>query len=200
MDCFIIRTAEELGGARGEDGNKDTVGKPIDIPKLKRFFTKLKKMDIWEMWSDEDDISFIIRQIIVGEDGVLRVELVDGDTIDYELQEFHPRTMQVGNAEEKLTGKRGSKKKEVEKILLPGAAVKSCRNCGGDAIQMPGHREKIFCCSKCRIEWWQAHPKSVGKKQFEYKCQHCGKVFYAYGKAGRKYCGQECYQAARWGE
>lgn len=85
---------------------------------------------------------------------------------------------------------------------LPDAKYKYvyCKNCGTEIKQEPKRKKKLFCCDKCRNNWWNDHPEKVTRKAYyEITCQHCGKVITVYGDKRRKYCSNECYIAARFG-
>ena len=32
-----------------------------------------------------------------------------------------------------------------------------CRQCGAPLSQIPGHKEKKFCSTSCRMKWWGSH-------------------------------------------
>lgn len=47
-----------------------------------------------------------------------------------------------------------------------------CLNCGKALIQLPGRKQKKFCCPECRISWWNAHPEAVKQKAvYTFTCQ-----------------------------
>lgn len=75
-----------------------------------------------------------------------------------------------------------------------------CPQCNAILEQSPGHRQKRFCSSKCRLAWWKAHPEHMShRKLVSVACQHCGDVFQQYGGRTRKYCSRNCYLAHRYG-
>lgn len=80
-----------------------------------------------------------------------------------------------------------------EMEVIP-VAKDRCKNCGAEIWQMPKRKKKLFCCDKCRNQWWNKHLDSVNRKAY-YKmvCQNCGKTFIMYGDSRRKYCCHECY-------
>ena len=86
---------------------------------------------------------------------------------------------------------------------VEGAPIReehSCICCGKPVLQNPGRKEKKFCSDRCRMKWWNGHLDQVKRKaNYEITCQCCGKVFIAYGNAGRKYCSHECYIEDRFG-
>ncbi len=91
-------------------------------------------------------------------------------------------------------------KKEPQFQVITGGIPKICKSCGKPFVQYPGHREKIFCSSACRIKWWNTHLNQVKRKNMnDYKCPICGKQYSAYENRHRKYCSHECYIAARYG-
>lgn len=80
------------------------------------------------------------------------------------------------------------------------SATNLCRNCGKPLLQPTGKKSVKFCCSECRVSWWNSHPDKVNRKAlYDYTCSNCGKVFIAYGNSRRKYCSHSCYIAARFG-
>ena len=73
-----------------------------------------------------------------------------------------------------------------------------CKNCGKAMRKSQGTKPKLFCCDKCRNEWWNKHLDQVKRKAvYEFKCPHCGRAFQIYGDKRRKYCSHECYIATR---
>ena len=73
--------------------------------------------------------------------------------------------------------------------------VRECKNCGGQIQGEQTSRQKVFCCEKCKIAWWNKHRaerKSVNV--IIHTCPVCGKKFTAYAGANRKYCSQACYR------
>ena len=78
--------------------------------------------------------------------------------------------------------------------------VKPCKWCGRPVKQMPGRKEKKFCCEECRVKWWNRHQNQPHRKaRYKFTCVRCGKTFIAYGNDHRKYCSHECYIADRFG-
>lgn len=73
-----------------------------------------------------------------------------------------------------------------------------CKNCG-KGIENTSNHKKVFCCDKCRNEWWNKRRKSIekasGKKTV---CACCGKEFASYSHKGQKYCSHECYIRVRY--
>ena len=75
-----------------------------------------------------------------------------------------------------------------------------CVQCGTPLIQKEKTKRRRFCCSQCRVKWWNSHPEAVNKKAlYKNKCAYCGKNFTAYGNSHRKYCSHQCYIKARYG-
>ena len=76
-----------------------------------------------------------------------------------------------------------------------------CLYCGISVPQNPGRKEKKFCSDACRNKWWNDHQDMVKRRAiYQFTCSSCGKNFYAYGNAHRKYCCHACYIKARFGE
>jgi rRNA maturation endonuclease Nob1 len=75
---------------------------------------------------------------------------------------------------------------------------KLCPQCGSAVKRSPGHPNKKFCSDRCRMAWWNSHPKQVNKKAYyTLVCRQCGKEFDSYGNKNRKYCCRQCYAEAR---
>jgi endogenous inhibitor of DNA gyrase (YacG/DUF329 family) len=76
--------------------------------------------------------------------------------------------------------------------------LNTCANCGYPLAQTPGAKRKRFCCDKCRMAWWKAHPEVVSRKAiYRFVCPTCGRSFEAYGHSNRKYCSRACFGVAR---
>lgn len=76
-----------------------------------------------------------------------------------------------------------------------------CRQCGKQLNRVSGRKTPKFCSGTCRTKWWNAHPEKVNRKAvYSFNCAYCQKPFAAYGNKSRKYCGHECYIAARFGK
>lgn len=152
--------------------------------------------DIWELQSDEEDIALIISKIVVMEDGTAEVHLIDEGVITYTFPDFHPTKYKAEN-QKNQTKKKMHVKKSAEKMPT---IVTECENCGVSIQQYSGRKQKRFCCSACRYQWWNTHLDQVNRKAYyDITCQHCGKVTMVYGDKRRKYCSHECYIATRFG-
>ena len=78
------------------------------------------------------------------------------------------------------------------------ATEDTCVNCGNPLTHTPGSKKKRFCCDKCRMTWWAAHPEAVERKAvYHFACPTCRIAFTAYGNAKRKYCSRTCASGAR---
>lgn len=76
-----------------------------------------------------------------------------------------------------------------------------CDNCGGPIIQKEKVKRRRFCCTECRVKWWNSHPEEVNRKaMYKNRCAFCGTEFRAYGNNHRKYCSHQCYIRSRFGE
>lgn len=81
------------------------------------------------------------------------------------------------------------------------ARPERCPQCNSLLEQTSGHRQKRFCCEKCRRLWWAAHPEQMNRNTFyPVTCQQCGKSFLQYGTRPRKYCSRVCYLIQRYGK
>ena len=73
---------------------------------------------------------------------------------------------------------------KAESHSLAEVPTQLCLNCGKTLIQIPGRKQKKFCCPECRTAWWNAHPEAVKQKAvYTFTCPECGKEFTAYGNA-----------------
>lgn len=132
---------------------------------------------------DCEDLALIIHRIVVFPDGHVEAELISGETVSVDL---------VASGLPVTTGDKLMKPKK--KRIKKGR----CLQCGKRLQQAEGRKKKKFCSDACRNKWWNSHLDRVNRKAWhEVTCQHCGKTFKAYGNQERKYCGVECYRAAR---
>jgi endogenous inhibitor of DNA gyrase (YacG/DUF329 family) len=77
----------------------------------------------------------------------------------------------------------------------------SCKQCGTHIEQVPKRKRKTFCSKACSQKWWNTHLYLVdcsSKALYHFTCPTCGKQFFAYGNADRKYCSHGCYINARY--
>jgi len=73
-----------------------------------------------------------------------------------------------------------------------------CLECNKKLKQSKGHRQKKFCCDKCRMNYWKSHKDEINRKlDHSVKCYHCDKEFLTYKSLKRKYCSQECFIKSR---
>lgn len=162
--------------------------------KVLEWLRDFRLRDIWKLQSDESDIAPIIDRIVVMDDGAAEVHLIDGKVQNYTFPEFHPVQYKAEKQKEK------DKKKKPARKPMPKAptVITLCENCGESIQQYSGRKQKRFCCSKCRNQWWNIHLDQVKRKSYyEIICQHCGKTITVYGDSRRKYCSHECYIADR---
>lgn len=91
-------------------------------------------------------------------------------------------------------------KKMLENLPDEEAQYISCKNCGTKVMQDPKRKKKLFCCDKCRNQWWNQHLDQVSRKAY-YKivCKNCRKAVTVYGDCRRKYCSHTCYILDRFG-
>lgn len=69
-----------------------------------------------------------------------------------------------------------------------------CKQCKKELIQIEKMKTRKFCCKECREYWWNHHRDEICPKvKLTIICKGCGKEFYAYEKANRKYCSHECF-------
>lgn len=76
--------------------------------------------------------------------------------------------------------------------------IPRCEQCHKELRQDINRFGRRFCCDKCRVKWWTAHPDQMKEKaEHCFKCKSCGKEFYS-RKPG-KYCSRACFYASRRG-
>ena len=69
-----------------------------------------------------------------------------------------------------------------------------CKNCGCTITNKSKTRPRKFCSDACKRTWWNAHRVDRRSPNTEaYTCGICGKKFYDYISANRKYCSQTCF-------
>ena len=72
--------------------------------------------------------------------------------------------------------------------------VGECKNCNSKIKFVKGKKKKVFCCDKCRWEWWNKNKTTVEKTAYyTHQCKQCNKDFTAYGNNKRLFCSQACY-------
>ena len=70
-----------------------------------------------------------------------------------------------------------------------------CKNCGVPIKGETKTKPRLFCCDRCRQEYWNKHRNErESKKMSPHTCSTCGKVFMDYIGANRKFCSQACYR------
>lgn len=75
-----------------------------------------------------------------------------------------------------------------------------CKRCGGEIINTPGHRQRVFCSAECQKLYWREHPEQMKHKAtVNHICPSCGKSFIDYAGHHRKFCSHACYIAYRYG-
>ena len=69
-----------------------------------------------------------------------------------------------------------------------------CKHCEKPFEMKARGRQKIFCCDKCRIEWWSNEEnRRTDENATLLTCANCGRTFAGYGKRKLKYCQHSCY-------
>ena len=48
------------------------------------------RSEVWQMWSDEDDLVMVIDHIITYEDGKLELYWIDGSVDEFQMERFSP--------------------------------------------------------------------------------------------------------------
>lgn len=71
-----------------------------------------------------------------------------------------------------------------------------CKNCGRPIQQPAGSRKRIFCCDRCRYEWWN---RARSRRPYRLTCYCCGKEFVSFGNKKKKFCSRECSRLSRCG-
>ncbi len=73
-----------------------------------------------------------------------------------------------------------------------------CMNCRRRLEGATGNR-RTFCSNVCRYQWDYRHRVLTEENAEARVCLTCGKEFFSYPSAARKYCSHSCYIAARYG-
>ena len=87
-----------------------------------------------------------------------------------------------------------------QRPIAEGAEALPCLQCGALVEQDPKRKIKKFCCSACRMKWWNDHRNLSEACTVEINCKCCGKTVRVVKKSGQKYCGRECYFNDRFGK
>lgn len=76
---------------------------------------------------------------------------------------------------------------------------KKCKQCGA-LLPEDAPKRKIFCCKKCREDWWNKHQHLVQKRHpvITY-CKTCGKPIENYKSYQKQYCDAHCFRMAKFG-
>ena len=73
--------------------------------------------------------------------------------------------------------------------------TRPCKNCGKPIASHSKTKPRLFCCNECKVTWWKKQKTSRDSAFVkEHICPTCGKPFFDYESAGRKYCSIPCYQ------
>ena len=73
---------------------------------------------------------------------------------------------------------------------------KYCKNCGKKIIQKENGKGKIFCCKKCREQWWNKN-RDQSKTKHYFVCLGCNCEFDRGRHKEQKYCSHNCYNLNR---
>ena len=158
---------------------------------VSKWLRGFRSENVWDLFSDEEDIAVVIDYIVVEEDGSSVVYWIDGSVQKYQFSTFQP----AKHKEER----QGLPKKIIKR--QPAARSGVCENCGTKIEQKPKTKKRRFCCDECRTQWWNTHLDQVQKKAYYTTiCQNCGKTMNVYGDSRRKYCSHECYIQKRFGK
>ena len=127
-----------------------------------------------------EELSLIIEKIMVYPGGKLTVEFISGEKQNIFM---HKKI-----------------KMRSQRPIAEGAEALPCLQCGALVEQDPKRKIKKFCCSACRMKWWNDHRNLSEACTVEIKCKCCGKTVRVVKKSGQKYCGRECYFNDRFGK
>ena len=58
--------------------------------KIRNAMYRWLRSEVWQMWSDEDDLVMVIDHIITYEDGKLELYWIDGSVEEFQLEKFRP--------------------------------------------------------------------------------------------------------------
>lgn len=89
-------------------------------------------------------------------------------------------------------------KSTLRRFITENTEAVICKNCGKEIENYSNHK-KVFCCEKCRNEWWNKRRKYIEKvSDKKIVCAYCGKEFTSYSHKDQKYCSHRCYIKARY--
>ena len=126
-----------------------------------------------------EELSLIIEKIMVYPGGKLAVEFISGEKQNIS------------------TNKRI--KARHQRPITEGAEALPCLQCGILVEQNPKRRMKKFCCSACRMKWWNERRDLSETGTVEITCKCCGGLVRVVKGRERKYCSRECYFKDRFG-
>lgn len=105
-----------------------------------------------------------------------------------------------------IAGQLGLTKSAVQNVCrqagLAGKKAKQrkkCKHCG-KPLPEDAPKRKIFCCQKCREDWWNKHQHLVHKRNpvITY-CKTCGKPIENYKSYQKQYCDSHCFRMGKFG-
>ena len=161
---------------------------------LSQEIEKILLESVWNMWSDEDDLSLVIQSLVI-DDGTITVKWLDGIEDMIAMDYYTPKgkinesgiTMMTDEQKSKIAELRGQRvpfSKIAIQLDLNRDTIKSycrrygigvdadsvdkniphCKNYSTVIVQPPKKKKKLFCCDKCRNAWWAAHPEKINRK------------------------------------
>lgn len=76
---------------------------------------------------------------------------------------------------------------------------KRCKQCGA-LLPEDAPKRKIFCCQKCREDWWNKHQHLVHKRNpvITY-CKTCGNPIENHKSYQKQYCNSHCFHMGKFG-
>lgn len=64
---------------------------PERAEEIQNKINKYLHNDVWNLWADEDDLSLVMRRILVGETGKITVQWIDESKSEFRMERFSPK-------------------------------------------------------------------------------------------------------------
>ena len=59
--------------------------------KIQNKINKYLHNDVWNLWANEDDLSLVMRRILVEETGKITVQWIDESKSEFRMEKFSPK-------------------------------------------------------------------------------------------------------------
>ena len=178
--CFAIRRIKQDKDITSvlSDCINEVVGQDLS-KEIKQILSE----SVWNMWSDEDDLSLIIQSLSVGDDGTITVKWLDGTEDTTTMEYYTPKGKIKESGISMMTEEQKSKIAELRGQGVPFSKI---------AKQLDLNRDTIK--SYCRRYGIGVNPESVDTNTPH--CKNCGSVIVQPPKKKKKiFCCDKCRNA-----